>query len=251
MLRITYSDPNLPESVNSGMARLRDCDWQSGTQESQVRDWRAVCALKAILIGHLFGSADYESNPDGTTAVSLAGDMTLTGERADAARALLSPLTYYYNAADLEPLSSQGEIYLTAPNELGLWPLAVIVTVAIAGTAIIGWGMQKATELTKFFAAQKAQLSEIQRLDAKVTDLVNGHVQAEVKSGTPIPMSDAEKLQFETLNQRIRQLQSQLEPEKTASPAVPWWAWLILGAGVAGVGAGALMQRHSPARQAA
>lgn len=251
MLTWTHYDPNLPQSVDDGMAMLRAGDFTIGPTTAQLRGLQAVLTLKAVIIGHLLGTATYSTDSTGDSQGDIAGNLSVPGERGDAARALVAPVVVYYSLAGLPALDDYGTYESVAPADVGVWPLAVIIVVGIAGAAVLGWGMQKGTELVKFFHTQNTQVSEIQKLDARVTDVLNKHVQVERDTKQVIPLSPAEKQVVADLNARIAQLQGQLT--QPTSPgilsSVPWYAWAIGGAAVLGIGA--LAVRNSPARAAA
>lgn len=248
----THSDPNLPASVNSAMARLRSADWTAGSAGAQARDLQALCALKAILVGHLLGTISYSQTSSGDPTADIGGTLdTSVGERADAARALVAPLVFYYDRAGFSPLPN-ADLQTTAPGDVGLWPIPVIIAVSVAGAAVLGWVAHETAGVVRYFKSVDSTQKEIQRLDAQVTDMLNRHVQDEKTTSQQKALSDDERAQIGALNKRIGELTGKLGPEAqpSALASVPWYAWTIGAAAVVGLGALAIYRPRPLARAA-
>ena len=224
-----HADPNMSDSATAGLAAMAAADW-SGNERALVRDFQAVLALKLMLVAELCGSVSFE--PTGEAIVS-ADVIAATGDRADAARALLAPISVYALGAKLGPVPA-GDIVTAAPQDTGALP--VIIVAIVAGAALAGWVAHEASGVIKYFKTANDQRDTMQKADAAATAMLAKHIEAEQVAGKAIELSAAEREQLAILKQRADEMSKALasQNEKPAAP-VPWYVWA--GVGAAGVAA--------------
>lgn len=242
----THYDPLLAANADAGLAQLSRAD-VSGPASVAVRNLQAVIALKAILVGHLCGVVTYSLNPStGETTASVEADVVNSvGERGDIARGLLAPLFAYALEARLPP-DPGTDVSTIAPSDTGLWPVVVIVIVAGGAVLLGGWIAQKAADVVTAWHAVNAQRDELQKADARLTQLVSEHVQKEQAAGKTLPIDDATKAQLQVLTARTQTLTDAIKsanPDAGGGSSLPWYAWA--GIGVGGALVLALMLRQS------
>ena len=257
----THYDPNLAASADAGLVSMLSGDW-SAPETANIRNLQAVCALKGILVGYLCGRVTNTTDSSGEVTSSIDADVGASvGERGDCARALLAPLEAYALDARLAPMPA-GDISTLAPQDTGLWPLAVIAVIAGGAVLLGGWIAHEASSVIKAWHATNAQRDQLEADDAKLTRLVSDHVQKEQAAGKTLPLDDATKVQMAAVVQRTQELTAALRsanPDTQPSSSVlPWYAWAGIGVGGALVLALVLRQSgggvtviREPAREAA
>lgn len=228
-----HSDPNLAAHFDAGLAQMAAADW-SASDVVCARNLQAVQATRALLIASLIGTAAYTTLDDGRTSVLATADLSSgSGERYDAARALLAPCNVYALASNLPPIVD-GDFMTTAPEDTGLWPVAVIIACVVVGGAVVGWISHETASVVKYFKTENTQKDALARTDAAALDVIAKHTQAEQAQGKGIPFTEAEKTALAMLEQRSAEMASAIQKKSDPTTgALPWYVWA--GAGAVGL----------------
>ena len=224
---LTVSDRNLSVAATEGIRHLQGADWSTSTRPTE--EFLAVLALRLVLVGYLVGSVTRTTNADGQTviSVSLPGNDT-GGERLQAAKMVLAPLSIY---ADLAGISIEKRA-----NDTGAIPIPVLIlggAVSVAFIAaqsyVVMYVADKAGEITDRVLKRQAAAAEIQRADAEVLKLVNNHVQREQTAGQTLALDEATKFALTGLQSRVGNLvQLGYQTETKGFPS-----WALPAAGLA------------------
>jgi hypothetical protein len=232
-MKWTHFDQNLAASFDAGLAQMAAADW-SASDVVSVKNLQAVQATRALLIASLIGTATYTTLADGRTSVDASADLTSgSGERYDAARALLAPCKVYALAAGLPPIVDQ-DFVTQAPEDTGLWPVAVVIACVVVGGAVVGWISHETASVIKYFKTENTQKDALARTDAAALDVIAKHTQEEQKQGKGIPFTEAERTALSMLEQRSNEMASAIQKKSDpAASALPWYVWA--GAGAVGL----------------
>lgn len=234
-MKWTHFDQNLAASFDAGLQQMAAADW-SASDVVCAKNLQAVQATRALLVASLVGTATYTTLADGRVSVDAIADLTSgSGERYDAARALLSPCNVYALGANLPPIAD-GDFVTQAPEDTGIWPVAVIVACVVVGGAVIGWMSHETASVVKYFKSANDQKDVLTKADAAAVDLVSKHVQNEQVQGKGIPFTDAEKTALSILQKRADEMSAAMQKrseDPASGSALPWYVWA--GAGAVGL----------------
>ena len=218
---LTIRNRQLSVSATEGLKHLEAADWSMSAQPKD--EFLALLALRLVLSGYLIGSVTKTVDAQGLTTIRVEAPSASFqfDERANAVAALLEPLRYYADSAGIElDLSS---------DETGAVPIPILVVAgAVAVSAIVArayvvmYAAEKAGQIVENALKRRAAAAEVQRADAEVIKLVNGHVQREQAAGKTLPLDDATKMAIGGLQTRIGSLVKAAFEQETKA-GFPLW----------------------------
>lgn len=232
----THSDATLNARASAGLDKLAAASW--GNSQTDVNQWLALTALRALLCSYLLGSVTTTTDESGVVTYQAAFDLNDTTqpiERRRAACAVLAPIRAYGS------LSYAGEI-ATQANDVGaLIPVGIIAGAAIriaiiaGGSALIGYAIHQSSQIVNGIFNRKADAEILEKKDALVLSAVAQHVAAEQQAGKALPLSTATKAVIDSANEASKQVLAKSDPQvgsglSAISSGFPIWVPWVGGA---------------------
>jgi hypothetical protein len=227
-------DRALATGATEGIRHLETADWSKSVRP--VAEFRALVALRLVLVGYLVGKVERTQQSDGSWLVAVTIDQNSSAgdARWQVAKSLIAPLAVYTELAGLRVVARASDTGIVPVPLLilgGVVAVSIVAAQAYVATVVV----EKAAEIVDGAFKRSDAANEVQRADAEVLKLVNNHVLREQAAGQTLQLDQATAIAIDGLQQRTSKTLGAAYAGNSKSNEFP--PWIIPTAGLAAAAA--------------